>query len=86
MLCPCCHLDHPEKDFLPHQIECFKCVYKKKVSKKSIKQDKICPICNGIVFNRLKLVYCSKACADIGYNNVRHERWGTKYVGNGGIF
>ena len=86
MLCPTCKQHHPEKDFLPHQIECFRCVYKKKSSTRIVKKDKICPICNGVIFNKYKLVYCSDACADIGYNKVRHEKWGTKYVGYPGKF
>ena len=87
MLCPTCQIDLPEKDFLHHQIECYKCVYKKKkqINKRTL-ADKICPICQGVILNKNKLVYCSDKCSDIGYDKVRHERWGIKYTGYAGKF
>ncbi len=86
MICPACSKNLPETDFYPHQIECFKCVYKKKTVSLKKKPDKKCPICNLSIYSKYRLVYCSEECSKIGYNKVRQDRWGINYVGNAGIF
>ena len=81
MRCNCCEQDYPEKDFFLNQIDCFRCVYKRKLGNKKKDFIKKCPICNGSIYNNNKIVYCSTDCAAKGNEKVRHERYAYKYVG-----
>ena len=47
MICDCCNVDYPEKDFFLGQKICYRCVYKDKMEKKRKKgKEKVyCRVC-----------------------------------------
>jgi hypothetical protein len=86
MLCITCQNECPDKDFILNQTDCFRCVYKKKCGNNKKGNLKSCKICKGPLGTNLKQIYCCPECASKGYDQVRQERWGMKYVGCAGKF
>ncbi len=85
MFCDGCGQNLLEKDFLPNQKQCFRCVYKKKLHIAGMKNKK-CKECGSSVFAASRITYCSKECAEIGSKKARHESWVVKYHGAPGYF
>lgn len=84
MICNCCNKDLIEKDFLLKQTCCFRCVYLKKIkNKKKEKPIKVC-VCRNCkreftknleIKKRQRTVFCSDACAEIGYKDMKKNHW-----------
>lgn len=76
MFCPECSNYLDEKDFMPNQTICYKCMYKRKVGEGiELRKIKRCKICDVILTNSKKFSYCSEDCARKGDLIVRRLRW-----------
>jgi len=72
MICPTCSTEVKESDFFG-KSECYKCVYKQKLSC-TIKTKLECRICKGAIpANRRK--FCSRECSDQAMRNHNKEYW-----------
>lgn len=76
MQCAECKIERMDKDFMPGQIICYKCVYKEKILEANIKKKlkkKDCRECGSLV-EYPKRVFCSQECAakDKAKNNNTH--------------
>jgi len=85
MFCEQCKKDHPDKDFLPKQTSCYRCVYKSKIKRcRKIDEYKFCRICNSEIFVekdckfRQRNVFCSIECAEIGHKDQTMNHWTKK--------
>lgn len=81
MICPGCNQDLPEKDFLPKQNECYRCIYSKKTYKIKQKGEKKCKICGAAFIAKNYRVYCTDECKEKGSKIVKNERWAEDYQG-----
>lgn len=77
MLCVGCKIERMDKDFMPGQMICYKCVYNKKILNVNIrtkkKKKQSCRECGSVV-EYPKRVFCSQICAakDKAKNNNTH--------------
>jgi hypothetical protein len=84
MFCKGCEKELDNKDFLPQQEKCFKCVYKQKTG--TDKASKKCKHCGCSIFAKRRISYCSEECSRIGTKNLRQNLWLEEYKGAPGFF
>lgn len=82
MICAGCNKDLCEKDFLPKQNACFRCIYFEKIkNKKTLLKRLTCKNCNQEFTKDIDLkkrqhtVFCSPQCAKDGYRLMRLNHW-----------
>lgn len=91
MLCECCKIDKPDKDFVNNNKLCYRCEYQKKLKKTPKNQDihrsMFCRICQKQIDykeglkKRQRNVFCSFECAKKGQKELNDNYW-TKKLSN----
>lgn len=76
--CSKCKHDRKYSDFLPNQIDCYKCEYENKLRlyKTKIRNIK-CRMCDNYC-KGTRWKYCSDECAKIGEYNLKKDYWTKK--------
>ena len=78
MHCKACNTDKKASDFLLNQTECYRCIYKRKISRsEKLRKNSLCKVCGGKC-EKNRWAYCSEGCSKIGMAQQKKEHWTAK--------
>lgn len=89
MICNNCNLDKIITDFVNNKNICYKCVYRikiEKISVKRIERKQFCRICEKEVIHKIdvkkrqRTIFCSRECAALGHKDQINNHWTRKLI------